>query len=365
MKDRIYVAHTYYHAYVSFLKELKLKEECEKSGKDFGEATLVLSKMSSDFEDFPNRVMKAGVFSEVVMYDEKRESFFPELKKYTEGSGGGILGNMYRRIALTKKFSKLQEGFVPVNFREYNNIYVFSDADPIGVYLNQHRIYYHALEDGLNCIQYVDTAHFANRGHFGLKAFFSKKLNLITIESGYGKYCIDMEVNDISAIEIPCPYYIEEPRKALTDRLTDDDKRRILTAFVRDMDMVSEKLKEAQLKGDGILILTDPLCTMDVRKKIFTDIIDMFKDEGTIFIKPHPRDYLDYHKEFSQYPIFDATMPMEMINFFEGAHFKKAVGVLTELKAISFADEKVRLGPDFMDKYEDPKIHRQNEQIKG
>ncbi len=37
--------------------------------------------------------------------------------------------------------------------------------------------------------------------------------------------------------------------------------------------------------------------------------------------------------------------------------------MLTEIKAIQFADEMVRLGPDFMDKYEDPFIHRQNEQI--
>ena len=359
MNDRIYVCHTYYHAYVSFLKELKLRAE----KNDIGDATMVLSTMSSNFEDFPKRVAATNIFKDVIMFDEKRESNFPELDKYMHGGKGGIIGNMYRRIVLTKKFAKLEEEFIPVNFKEYKDIYVFSDADPIGVYLNQHKIYYHALEDGLNCIQYVDTARFANRGHFGLKVFFSKKLNLISIESGYGKYCIDMEVNDISVLEYPCPYYIEQSRKELTDRLTQTDKDVILKAFVRDKEGVETKLSEATKKGDGILILTDPLCTMDVRKRIFSDICDMYKDQGTVFIKPHPRDYLDYFKEFPDYPIFDATMPMEMINFFEGVHFKKVVGVLTELKAISFADEVERLGPDFMDKYEDPKIHRQNEQI--
>ena len=39
------------------------------------------------------------------------------------------------------------------------------------------------------------------------------------------------------------------------------------------------------------------------------------------------------------------------------------VAVLTEIKAIRFADEVVRLGEDFMDVYEEPMIHRQNEQI--
>ncbi len=54
---------------------------------------------------------------------------------------------------------------------------------------------------------------------------------------------------------------------------------------------------------------------------------------------------------------------MEILNFFPNLRFKKVVAVLTEIKAIRFADEMVRLGPDFMDKYEDPLIHRQNEQI--
>lgn len=43
--------------------------------------------------------------------------------------------------------------------------------------------------------------------------------------------------------------------------------------------------------------------------------------------------------------------------------FKKVVGVLTEMKDLQFAEEAVRLDPDFMDRYEDSLIHRQNEQI--
>ena len=39
------------------------------------------------------------------------------------------------------------------------------------------------------------------------------------------------------------------------------------------------------------------------------------------------------------------------------------LSVLTVIKAIEFADECVDLGRDFLDRYEDPEIHRQNEQI--
>lgn len=172
-----------------------------------------------------------------------------------------------------------------------------------------------------------------------------------------------MEVNDISAIKYPCPQYIEQPRQALVDRLTSEDKSIILQAFIRDMAKLQAQIDAAGSVGDKILILTDPLCTLDVRERIFRDIIRMYEKEGTIFLKPHPRDELDYRSLFAEYPQFDATVPMEMLNFFPGLRFRKVVAVLTEIKAIRFADEIVRLGEDFMDAYEDPLIHRQNEQI--
>lgn len=356
MKERIYVCHTYYHVYVTFLKELKLPIEKR------GQATLVLSKMSNHFEDLKTRVESTGLFAEVLEFDEKNEKSFPELAKYRQDTGN-FAGNLIRRIQFTRRYARAQEPYIPVNFREYGDIYVYCDSDPIGYYLNQNRIYYHALEDGLNCLKNFDAARYDNRGHFGLKVFLSRRLNLIFVQNGYGKYCLDMEVNDISLIQYPCPQYIEEPRQALVDRLTEEDKQIILKAFIRNKAELERQIAESSAVNDKILILTDPLCTLDVRERIFRDIIEMYQPQGKIFLKPHPRDELDYKTLFPEYPQFDATVPMEMLNFFPGLRFKKVVAVLTEIKAIQFADEIDRLGEDFMDKYEDPLIHRQNEQV--
>lgn len=355
MKERIYVCHTYYHVYVTFLKELNLPREKR------GQATLVLSRMSIDFEQLKDRVEATGLFEEVIEFDEKGEDFFPELAKYREEKGNIVL-NMLARIRFTRRYARLEAPYVPVDFKEYKDIYVFCDSDPIGYYLNQNKIHYHALEDGLNCLKNFDAARYDNRGHFGLKAFMSSKLNLIFVQNGYGKYCLDMEVNDISAIAHPCPKYVEKPRQKLVDALSQEDKDLILGAFVRDIDSLREQLAQSS-RDNKILILTEPLCTLEVREQIFKDIIAMYEKEGRIFIKPHPRDLLDYRKLFADYPVFDATVPMEMLNFFPGVCFKKAVSVLTEMKAIRFADEAVRLGADFMDKYEEASVHRQNEQI--
>lgn len=354
MKDRIYICHTYYHAYVAFLKELALPLKERKH------AALMLSSMSNQFENFGTRAMETGLWEDVLSFDEKKAEDFPELARYKVNQKS-LVRNLLQRMQFTRRFAQLEKDCIPVDLKSYGEVYVFCDSDPIGYYLNQYKIPYHALEDGLNCLVHFDAARFDNRGHFELKAFLSRKLNLIFVQNGYGKYCIDMEVNDIKAIEMPCPSYIELPRKALVERLTQEDKEIILSAFVRDKKGVEEKLA----LDDGTkktLLLTDPLCDLATRKQIFTDIADVYRQQGQIFIKPHPRDLLDYREVFPKDPIFDATMPMEMLNFFPHLHFDTVVTVFTDLNAIDYADKKVRLGNTFMDRYEDPTIHNQNRQ---
>lgn len=356
MKKRIYVCHTYYHVYVTFLKEFQLPRE------EWGNATLVLSKMSCDFESLKSRIEALNFFGEVVEYDEQPESAFPELKKYRYPESNFIKA-LWNRIIFTKKMGKYQEPYIPVDFKEYEDIYVYCDLDPIGYYLNYKHIPYHAMEDGLDTLVHIDAARYDNRGHFELKAFLSSKLNLIFIQNGYGKYCIDMEVNNISAIKYPCPKYVEVPRQPMVDALTREQKDILLHAFVKNMDALLETMEKGEHRDNKVLILTEPLCDLEIREQIFRDIIAEYGQEAQVYIKPHPRDLLDYEKLFGQYHIIDKTVPMEMLNFIPDLVFDKVVAVLTVLDGIGFAKEKLRLGTDFMDKYEDPDIHRQNEKI--
>lgn len=356
-KERIYVCHTYYHVYVACLKELYLPKE--KQGK----AALVLSTMSNHFGRLKDRAEKCGLFEAVHMFEEKEDVFFPQLEKYHKDRGNIII-NMFARIRYTKLLGKLQEPYVPVDFREYQDIYVFCDSDPIGYYLNYKKIYYHALEDGLNCIQYYDTARYDNRGHFALKAWMSAH-NLIFIQNGYGKYCLDMEINDKSVVPYPCDKYIEQSRAELAGHLSAADKDILTHLFIEDMDTLQQKLDCGE--EDKILVLSEPLCTLDVRKKIFSDIIRDYGKingrKGQILIKPHPRDILDYTKEFPDDIVLDAMFPMEILNFIPELSFKRVISVFTVTDAIHFAEEIVLLGKDFMDRYEAPELHRQDEEI--
>lgn len=355
MKERIYVCHTYYHAYIAVLKELNRKKE------KHGQATLVLSTMSNDFGNLIERAKMSGLFEDVYMFEEKEDVFFPELKKYHTDKGNIVL-NMFNRMRYTKKLGKLQEPYVPVDFKLYQDIYVFCDSDPIGYYLSYKKIYYHAVEDGLDCISTYDTARYSNRGHFALKAWMAAH-NLIFIENGYGKYCLDMEVNNIACLPYPIKKYIEKPRIELTQNLTDDDKRILVSFFMENLSELEKQLAQCPKDRQRILLLTEPLCALDVRERIFRDIIRDYCGDSVVLIKPHPRDELDYKNVFSEQIVIEGKFPMEVLNCIPGLVFDKVISVFTVPHAIQFAGEIIYLGEDFMDQYEDPKLHRQNEAI--
>lgn len=355
MKERIYVCHTYYHAYIAVLKELNLNKE------KHGQATLVLSTMSNDFGNLIERAKMSGLFEDVYMFEEKEDVFFPELKKYHTDKGNIVL-NMFNRMRYTKKLGKLQEPYVPVDFKLYKDIYVFCDSDPIGYYLSYKKIYYHAVEDGLDCISTYDTARYSNRGHFALKAWMAAH-NLIFIENGYGKYCLDMEVNNIACLPYPIKKYIEKPRIELTQNLTDDDKRILVSFFMENLSELEKQLAQCPKDRQRILLLTEPLCALDVRERIFRDIIRDYCGDSVVLIKPHPRDELDYKKVFSEQIVIEGKFPMEVLNCIPGLVFDKVISVFTVPHAIQFAGEIIYLGEDFMDQYEAPELHRQNEAI--
>ena len=70
--QRIYVCHTFYHAYIACLKEL------DRPAEERGEATLLLSSMSNDFGTLQERAAESGLFELVLPFDEKEEKILNE-----------------------------------------------------------------------------------------------------------------------------------------------------------------------------------------------------------------------------------------------------------------------------------------------
>lgn len=355
-KGRIYICHTYYHAYIAAVKELVSRKENSES------ADIVLSTMSNDFGSLGERLGKAGIFDNVFMYDEKEDVTSSEVMKYHQDRGNIVL-NLLQRIKYTKLLGKLQEDYIPTDMSKYRDVYVFCDSDPIGYYLNYKKIYYHAVEDGLNSGLLDDQARNANKGAFPVKCVMAK-LGLIFIESGYSKYCIDYEVNDISVNHKPPKNIIEVPRKGLDDQLSKEDHDILVKIFLPNADVLVEKLlgkNEKAADKPNAMILTEPLCDFDTRKKMFADIVREYEKDYRVIIKPHPRDILDYEKKFPETVVIKEKFPMEVLGDINGFAVDKLISVITQVDNVYFAKEIVYLGLDFLDKYEDPSIHRKTE----
>ena len=305
-RSRIYVCHTYYHVYVAVLKEMKLARDLP-AGK-YKKADIALSSISTDFEHLGDRLAKTGIFHAVIALDEKREDFFPELAKYRKNYSN-ILRHMVNRMIFTKKLAKCEIPYLSaIDFAAYEDIYVFCDSDPVGYYLNYKHIYYHAVEDGLDCLKNLDDAYVANHGHFKLKTLFSR-MNLIFIMNGWGKYCIDMEINDRSVVPTDCPRFVD----------------------------------------------------VEARKRVCLDVIERYCEGCRVLIKPHPRDGIDYGALCPDAVVLRGRFPVEVLNFFEGLHIRRAVSIVTTaMNNMDFVEEKLNLGASFWDAYEDPEKHEYN-----
>lgn len=356
--SRVYVCHTFYHAYVACVKEL-IRDKEISSSEDC--ATLILSTMSNDFGTMFDRVKNSGIFRDVYLFDEREDVTFPEVMKYHRDRGNIVL-NLIQRIKYTKLLGKAQEPFVPVDMSGYDDVYVFCDSDPIGYYLNYRKISYHAIEDGLNSGKLDNQALLSNKGAFGLKKFLAK-LGLIFIESGYSRYCIDYEVNDISVNHMPTANTIECSFDGMCDKLSDADHDKLVEVFLDNPEALKNKLDVRRYEKPCVMILTEPLCELPVREKLFGDIINEYFADYTVIIKPHPRDLLDYEKAFPGSIVIREKFPMEIMNDIPGLKVHKLISVITQVDCIRFADEVVYLGLDFLDKYEAPEIHRKMEML--
>lgn len=359
-KTRIYVCHTFYHVYVAILKEMKLARE--QSGGGYKKADIALSSISTDFENLGERLAGTGIFDAVIALDEKREDFFPELAKYRQDYGN-ILKHMANRMIFTKKLAKREIPYMQaVDFEAYEDIYVFCDSDPIGYYLNYKHIYYHAVEDGLDCLKNLDDAYVANYRHFKLKTWFSRH-NLIFIMNGWGKYCLDMEINDRSVVPTDCPRFVEVPRKPLERGLAPEQKKLMIRAFIDDADKLMAQLKPSYEGEEFACFLTEPHpVDAEARKSVCLDVIEKYCKGYRVLIKPHPRDMIDYAGLCPGAVVLRGRFPVEVLNFFEGLHIKKAVSIVTTaMNSMDFVDEKLNLGASFWDDYEDPQKHAYNQ----
>ena len=140
------------------------------------------------------------------------------------------------------------------------------------------------------------------------------------------------------------------------DMLTPEQREKMLAVFLPDFEEITNQLQGCE---DCILFLTEAFPNVDsVREEVAKEIVRDYCQGYQVVIKPHPRDDIDYKKLFADCVVIKGKFPIEVLNFIDGIHFKKAVSIITSVMgSIEFVDEKINIGPHIWDKYEPIENH--------
>ncbi|MGT2784394.1 glycosyltransferase family 52 [Streptococcus merionis] len=223
---------------------------------------------------------------------------------------------------------------------EEDHVYLFNDADQVGQEFRDRKYPYHLIEDGLNF-------HY----HYAQLAGLSDVDSSLE-HYGFNPACLDIEVNDISKIKDNSFYarfldkFIEVPRRELFERQEETHLKKLFALYqVEDINLISP----------SYLILTQPLAddfwstfkkedkSPDYAKQyyFYFKMAQEAKEAGYhVYLKPHPRDDLDYHG-IPEVTILPRYTPMEMIDLRLSTSFDVAATLMSSsIEGITKVKEK-------------------------
>ena len=322
----IFICHTYYHVLVACAKALQN-----------GEKNDILLTASWHYSDLSNdkelrkRLRASGIFRKVI---EDSYGTGEKAAKYDKGRLISI-----RRLWFHRKM--LRE--YPMDFKEYDEIYTFSDGTPVGVLLNDLKIEHVLLEDGVDCFKNNQIAVRSNGVRRKLKLLFGLK------EAGDSEYLKYVEVNDKDGVFLENQKLVEVPRKELFESLSKAEKAKIFKVFLGDA-------KLSEYKNYSLLI-TQPLFvdawveSPEEQIAIYDEIVEKCLKGEKVLIKTHPREgKIDYAKLTQKCTVIKANFPLELFDFCD-VKFRKVVTISsTAVNALS-CEERIYLGWGYLEEF--------------
>lgn len=319
----IYVCNTYYHIYITLIKEIKKRS-----------SDIILSDSIPKYKEIGKRIEECKIFNNVYYISEKEINLPSEPK---------LIGKFFYFNMIRKAVGK----YIELNFKKYSDIILYNDWTPIGYFLNASRINYILSEDGQDVFQKYDYTPF---NYTKIDKILSR-LDLKVLSIGEAKYMKYIEVNNKNNLYIRDKKIVELKKNTLLENLTPNEKKEISKIFIGNNSYKSEKY------DNNILILTEPLFidkrveSEEKQIEIYSKIIEEYKNDGiNIYIKPHPRDLTDYYNIVDKCFIIDKNIPIEVLNFNDDIYFNKAITITsTSLGGLNFVKDKIRLGNEYLD----------------
>lgn len=298
----LYICYTYYHLLITIIKSLTNNLQYD----------LLISIDIPQIDKMIDKIKQIKTIGNIYIINEA-----PYIELYE--SKNAIIAKITKRRILSNVFNEMTN----INILGYDNIYTYNDMNLASSYLIVNEKKYHLIEDALDFFNYFDEYYNLKKWQYTQSNIFHKLkawLKIGTNPWGQNKYCLDIEVNDISKIKISNKKVKELRRRKLFDSLTKQDKVIIYNLFT------GNNVTERVIKGEKkqMILFTQPLFKDGFVKSemeqliVYKNIINEYYEKNfQVTIKPHPRDNIEYSNLIEEYECnyIDKNIPSEVLNF--------------------------------------------------
>lgn len=346
----LYYCISYYQVYIAVIKSLL-------SQKD---NVLILSDAIPDVENLQKKINKSNIFVNTYILFEKDQVAFSRTKFRQEYNRHGNLVKFLIGKSLWLKSQKAiishAKSVLLIDVRKFQDIYVFGEGRSFAPYLHNIRKKFILVEDALNYYQrrkeddLIEINRMSKPRKFYLVNKLLDVLGLYYYMGGYSSAVKKIEVNDKSnLVFVKCAArkLTELNRKELTNQLTEEQRKLIFDTFMGDEEV-------SICSSDSCVVFTNPLVFDKLvdgeiqAKKIYAELIKRHCPEKNIYIKPHPRDSVDYSElviEGKNIVQIQALLPSEIFMFNRELRFERALALSsTAIDQATFARERINLG---------------------
>lgn len=326
-KKQLYICHTPYHILVTC--EYALRDRSSREAPDHCGRSILLLDCIDDFESYAERLRKVGLFDHVFVVRHS-EVFAP----WTNTSFYKTLLLLYVNRAPRRRL-----GFI----FDFDDVFIFNDHRDMGAFLHRYHVPYHLLEDGRDCFKRFDQNNLLTANRPLLRKAL-KRLFDVPIGMGDSPFCQDIRVNSNDGLMTHTHKpLIEDAKDALAKQMSELDREVLGEVFpVPAFDSA---------RTFSVLVLTSPMeahgegWTEEKQRAYYRAVIEGYSN-AQVFLKPHPRDEVDYGSMGDICYIIDKNIPVEVLDLNRGILFDCAVAYLsTALPSLRCCKCKISLYP--------------------
>jgi len=323
--NQVYICGTYFHVYVSMLKQLHRADAKSKS-------LLILNDHTPGIENLIAALRENGFFDNILFVP------FRKIESSEKSNGSFISRTLFRNRAMVRaveQHSDILKWKSFIETSEINSFYLW--GYPAAYFVMRFpNNYLRIIEDGArNYIIRISNTKLLKR----------KYLLRTYIGDGFDK--------NIREINLQFPEQLDGrlkhkgtllPLKQLQDNLSQADNQRVLKVF---MNGKTVKLNDQK----KILIITQPLSednfvTEQYKVSLYDKMIEEHAHDHEVYIKPHPRELTNYHEKLKR-PFIEIprSFPLEMFDLMENIRFDKGITIFSSgIGNLRCVAQKIHLG---------------------